>query len=137
MTKANNCVTGGDDEQQQRRSKWTSDRITALRLEPIVLNCFKQSCVKFFVKTSVWMQPDPTSFFSFFFFCFSFVRAKVGQILQGISVCSWSHYTAKRLQQQKETGDTGNLFRRADISVQTQFFVSADKQRKVCMSVEK
>lgn len=59
---------------------------------------------------------------------------EVGQILYGITDCLWFHYTAKRLQQQK---GTGNLILRADIPVQTKLFVSADKQRKVCMSVEK
>lgn len=32
---------------------------------------------------------------------------------------------------------TGNLFPSADIPVQTKLFVSADTQRKVCVSVEK
>lgn len=54
--------------------------------------------------------------------------AKVGQVLCGITGCYWSHYTAKRLQQQKR--EHGNLILRVDIPVQTKTICECRKTKK-------
>lgn len=79
-SEANTALPGATTN---RNSEGVNGRMTAPRA---VLNWFKQSCVETLCQ-NIRLSATRSHFFLFFFFFFPFMRAKVGQILQGISVC--------------------------------------------------